>query len=84
MAMKSGPEIPPWVAIVVIVLVVAVAGAFIWRGTGKKRMSADQMSQMKQIMEQRGMGLAAKRNAPMGRPGATTQWATPQPQSGPR
>ncbi len=79
MALKSGPEIPPWVAILVIVLVVVVAGAFIWRGTGKKKMSADQMDQMKKIMEERGMGLAAKRgNAPMARPGAGSQYMTPQ------
>ena len=71
-------------AIVVIVLVVVVAGAFIWRGTGKKKMTADQMSQMKQIMEERGMGLAAKRDATAARPGASTQWAAPQPQSGTR
>jgi flagellar basal body-associated protein FliL len=81
---KSGPEIPPWVAIVVIVVVVAVAGAFIWRGTGKKSMSTDQQAKMREMMKERGFTLKGQEgSAPGARPGATTQWATPQ-QSGPR
>jgi uncharacterized membrane protein len=79
MAVKSGPEIPPWVAIVVIVLVVAVAGAFIWRGTGKKTMSSDQQAKMREIMKERGFTRKGEQStAPMARPGATTQWTTPQ------
>ena len=85
MAIKSGPEIPPWVAIVVIVLVVVVAGAFIWRGSGKKRMSIDQQAKMEQMMKERGFTLKGQGNsAPVSQPGATTQWATPQQQSGPK
>jgi hypothetical protein len=79
MAIKSGPEIPPWVAILVIVLVVAVAGAFIWRGTGKKTMSADQMSKMQDIMKERGFTLKGQEGqAPMARPGASSQYSAPQ------
>ncbi|GEM_PF-3059808 len=77
--MRSGPEIPPWVAIVVIVLVVAVAGALIWRGSGKKTMSADQQAQMRKIMAERGMGLNANRGAQTNqRWGASSQAMTPQ------
>jgi len=79
MAVKSGPEIPPWVAIVVIVLVVAVAGAFIWRGSGKKSMSTDQQAKMRQMMKERGFTLKGEGSAaPMARPGTSSQATTPQ------
>ncbi|NUQ71666.1 MAG: hypothetical protein HUU17_12710 [Chthonomonadales bacterium] len=77
--MKSGPEIPPWVAIVVIVLVVAVAGALIWRGSGKKTMSTDQQAKMREMMKERGFTLKGQ-GAPQAttRPGMTSQTAAPQ------
>lgn len=72
--MKKGPEIPPWVAIIVIVLVVVVAGALIWKGTGKKTMTADQQAKMREIMQQRGFTLKGQQPPPGSvRPGASSE-----------
>jgi hypothetical protein len=77
--MKGGPEIPPWVAIVVVVLVVVVVGALIWRGSGKKTMSADQQAKMREIMKQQGFTLKGEQPPPGSyRPGMSSQALTPQ------
>ncbi len=78
MAISKGPEIPPWVAVLVIVLVVVVAGAMIWRATGKKTMSVDQQAKMREIMQQRGFTLKGQQPPPVGRPGMSSQATTPQ------
>ena len=52
--MKSGPQIPPAVAIAIVVVVVLIAGVLIYRGTGKKTMSASDNEKMKQMMMERG------------------------------
>jgi len=75
--MKGGPEIPPWVAIVVVVVVVVVVGALMWRGSGKKTMSADQQVKMREIMKQQGITLKGEQPPPgTVRPGMSSQALT--------
>lgn len=53
--MKAGPSVPPWAAAVVIVVVLAVVGFFMFKSTGKKTMSASDSQKMSELAGKAGM-----------------------------
>ncbi|HSV73899.1 MAG TPA: hypothetical protein VLH79_09085 [Chthonomonadales bacterium] len=74
--MKAGPSVSPVVAVLIIVLVVAIAGFFIIRGTGPRQgMTAEQEAQLERMHDAgqlpgvgpgTGQGSAGGQQAPQG------------------